>query len=369
MNKIIFIIFISFNLTAQNTEIVIIDRFDSDKNKWSFRTSDDWDCNIQNGKLNMHLISNNFDFIWLLANGIEDIANKAYTEINYDFEIDETDNANSAAGIIFINEVNAKKFESVKLTLNPYSSYFTKSSDSYPNSFFNFGFTHPSKLPKFKNINSVKIILDNRLDADDSSRTKVYVNDDLVIDSDWHISNFNKIGFVIYGNQKVKYDNLIIKQNKETVYVEDAFDFISIDRQLKIDHNGIDEQSLIKYIPIELIDNKNILKTKELIKSLKKNDKCSRFETKTVVFNGKKRELFSFNYGNSIIDFFVDTNKPNPIQVNFLEKDDLETFFKIYSDYNSYRYTDENRSQWPSHPWFSILKDYDSYKATIWRGM
>jgi hypothetical protein len=190
-----------------------------------------------------------------------------------------------------------------------------------------------------------------------------------VFQSIWNISNFNKIGFLAHGLHKSRYDNLVIKQSKEINLVEDVFDYIFINNIQQIDHNGIESESLIKYIPIELIDNQNILSTKDLINSIKTNSKCSNIETKMGDFNGKKREMFSFNYGNSIIEFFMDVDKPNPIEVYFLDKDDLDDFFNVYSDYNSYRYDDENRSQAPQQPFYSILRFNDSYKATIWRGM
>ncbi|TYC14783.1 hypothetical protein ES677_05225 [Bizionia gelidisalsuginis] len=367
MNKYIYIIIIliSCRIIAQDTEIIIIDRFDSNKNNWNFKSSDNWNCDIKNGKLNMQ-INKTYRNIWLIANGIDNLANKTYTEITYDFDIENTENNDFGTGMIFINDLNSKEFENVSLVLNKENSYFVKKSDSYPDAYFNLAL---EKSPIFKNKgNTAKIIFDNRETADKESQIKVFINEKLIIKSNWNISNFNKIGFITYGGTKITYDNLVIKQENKTAYVVDAFDFISLNGNLKMDNNGIDKKTLIEYIPVEIIDNQNILSTKDLIKSLKKNIKCSGIETRKVNFKGQKREMFSFNYGNSLIEFFTDTEKPNPIEINFLEKDDLDDFFKIYADYHSYRY-DENRAQWPSNPWFSILKFNDSYRATIWRGM
>ncbi|SFD41773.1 hypothetical protein [Algibacter pectinivorans] len=362
----ILILLIYFKGISQETQIVHIDRFDNDKNDWGITDTNKWLCKIDNGKL---LIENRLDDIWVYfdAENIKNLPNRAYSEISFDFNITQEDLENGGAGLAFINDMNSKEFESVYLIIQKDISYLSKLSNSYSEG----GFTlnGSSKTPKLQSTNVVKIVLDNQQKSTKSASTKVYINGVLTLESEWNISNFNKIGLISYGQHKTYYDNFVVKQSTELNYVEDAFDYIFIDNQQLIDHNGIETTSLTKYIPIEIVDNQNILSTKDLIKSLKKNNKCSSIETKKVDFNGKKREMFSFNYGNSLIEFFTDTEKPNPIQINFLEKDDLDNFFKIYSDYNSYRNTDKDKSQWASNPWFSILRFDDSFRATIWRGM
>ena len=362
----ILILLIGFKVISQENEIVYIDRFDNDKNDWGITDTNKWLCQIENGKL---LIENKLDDIWVYfdAENIKNLPNRAHSEISFDFNISKLDLENGGAGLAFINDISSKEFESVYLIIRKDVSYLSKLSNSYPEG--NFTLNGPSKTPNLQATNVVKIVLDNQKDSPNSTSTKVYINDVLTLESEWNISNFNKIGFISYGQHKTYYDNLVIKQSPELNYVEDAFDYIFIDNKQQIDHNGIETKTLTKYIPIEIVDNQNILSTKDLIKSLKKNNKCSSIETKKVDFNGKKREMFSFNYGNSLIEFFTDTDKPNPIEINFLEKDDLDAFFKIYSDYNSYRYTDEDKSQLPSHAFYSVLKFEDSYRATIWRGI
>jgi len=351
---------------SQTTNIIHIDRFENDKNNWGLVNSKEEICAIENGKL---IIENKRKNSWTYFSpeNLKDFQNKAYTEISFDFSIAKVDlENNGGVGFLFINSQSNNNFENVRLLITKLDSYFSKSDRLNIND----GFTldNSFKTPNLEKTNSVKIILDNQ-EKTNGKALQLFINNEKVFESTFNISNFNEIGLLSYGLHKTEYDNLVIKQTEEKNYVEDAFDFLSTNGKLVIDHNGIETSHLTKYIPIEIVDNQNILSTKDLIKSLKKNDKCSSFETKNVDFNGKKREMFSFNYGNSLIEFFMDTDKPNPIEINFLEKDDLDVFFKIYSDYNSYRYTDDNRSQWPSHAFYSVLKFEDSYKATIWRGM
>lgn len=368
MNKYILIstILVNCHIIAQNAEIINNDSFDSDKNHWSFNPSDDWNCSIGNGKLNMQ-IKKNFEQIWLIANGIDDLANKVYTEITYDFDIQNTYDY-FGTGMIFVNELNSREFESVKLVLNKQNSYFIKESASYPDSFFYFGISD-SPIFKSKN-NTVKIIFDNREDEEKEkgSQTKVFINGELVVESEWNISNFNKIGFIVSGNNKIQYDNLVIKQDNTINFVDDVFDFIYVDGKLEIDNNGVNLEDLIKYIPIEMVATQNILSTDELIGQLKANKKCSNFEITKRNFGNATREAFSFTYGNSIIEFFIDTIRPNPYKVQFLSEKELNDFFKVFSDYNSYRYNNDQRAQWPSQPMYSIDKSVEYMEANIWRG-
>ena len=90
----------------------------------------------------------------------------------------------------------------------------------------------------------------------------LFINNEKVFESTFNISNFNEIGLLSYGLHKTEYDNLVIKQTEEKNYVEDAFDFLSTNGKLVIDHNGIETSHLTKYIPIEIVDNQNILSTK-----------------------------------------------------------------------------------------------------------
>lgn len=347
---------------SQTTNIIHIDRFENDKNNWGLVNSKEELCAIENGKL---IIENKRKNSWTYFSpeNLKDLQNKAYTEILFDFSIAKVDlEDNGGVGFLFINSHSNKNFENVKLLISQVNSYFDKNGSE--------GFVLDSsfKTPVLENTNSVKIVLDNR-EKPSGKNLQLFINNKKVFESTFNISNFNEIGLLSYGLHKTEYDNLIIKQTEEENYVEDAFDFLSIDGKLVIDHNGIEASDLTKYIPIEIVDNQNILSTKNLIKGLKKNKMCTNIETKKAVFKGKKREMLSFNYGNSLIEFFTDTEIPNPIAINFLEKEDLDDFFKIYSDYNSYRYTDEDKSQWASNPWFSILRFDDSFRATIWRGI
>ncbi len=361
----ILILLIGFKIFSQENQIVYIDRFENDKNDWGLTTSKKWDCAINNGKL---IIENKNDNNWCYfdSKNITNLENKAKTEINFDFQIEGKLTKYGGGGFVFINDKNSQQFERVRLLINSNITYFDKESWAYPDGSYVLG--NSFKTPELKEKNSVRIILNNTKNVKNGEQLIFILNDQRIFSSKWPISNFNKIGFIVQASNRIKYDNLVIKQSKESNLVEDSFDYIFIDNKQHIDHNGIEASTLIEYIPIEIVNNTKILSTKELIKSLKKNNKCSNIETKKVDFKGKKREMFSFNYGNSLIEFFTDTDKPNPIIINFLEIKDLDAFFKIYSDYNSYRY-EGNRAQWPSNPWFSILKDYDSYKATIWRGM
>jgi len=367
IKKIVLIINLLICSTAigQKTNIIHIDRFENDKNNWGLVNNKEETCNIENGKL---IIENKRKNSWTYFSpvNLNDFENKAYTEITFDFSIASTDlEKNGGVGFVFIHNKSNKNFENVRLLITQEISYFLKS--DWKNKDYSFTLDNSFKTPNLSTTNSVKIVLDNRKETNGKS-LQLSINDKIIFESTFNISNFNKIGLLSYGLHKTVYDNLIIKQTEEENYVEDAFDFLSVDGKLVIDHNGIAIDELTKFIPIEIVDNQSILSTKDLIKRVNQNKNCSSIETKKVDFNGKKREMLSFNYGNSLIEFFIDTDKPNPIFINFLEKDDLDKFFKIYSDYNSYRY-EENRAQWPSHPWFSILKDYDSYKATIWKGM
>jgi hypothetical protein len=351
---------------SQETKIIQIDRFENDKNNWGLIDNKEEVCALENGKL---IIENKRKNSWTYFSpeNLKGFQNKAYTEISFDFSIAKVDlENNGGVGFLFINSISNKNFENVRLLIGNKNSYFSKS--DWLNVNDSFTLDNSFKTPKLENTNSVKIVLDNQ-EKPNGENLQLFINNVKVFESNFNISNFNEIGLFSYGLHKTAYDNLVIKQSEEENYVVDAFDFLSTNGKLVIDHNGIETSHLTKYIPIEIVDNQNILSTKDLIKNLKKNSKCSSFEKKRVDFKGKKREMFSFNYGNSLIEFFTDTDKPNPIEINFLEKDDLYDFFKIYSDYNSYRYTDENRSQWPSQTWFSILRFDDSFRATIWRGI
>ncbi|TYB73031.1 hypothetical protein ES676_09745 [Bizionia saleffrena] len=361
----ILIILFCFKGICQESQIIQIDRFDNNKNDWGITDTNKWLCKIENGKLVIeNKVKNNWCYFH--SKNLKNLENKAYTEITFDFQIKSPISEYGGAGIVFINDRNSKEFKRVRLLIREDITYFDKENWSYPNDGYVLG--NSFNTTGLEKNNSVKIILNNSEDIEGKARLIFFLNDEKLYSSNWAISNFNKIGFVVQGLNQFEYDNLIIKQSVEKNYLEDALDYIYIDNKKLIDHNGIDESELIKFIPVELVDNQNILSTKDLIKSLKKNKNCSSIETKKVNFSGKKREMLSFNYGNSLIEFFTDTEKPNPIEINFLEKDDLDDFFKIYADYNSYRY-DKNRAQWPSNPWFSILKFNDSYRATIWRGM
>jgi hypothetical protein len=356
---------IYFKGISQEAQIIQIDRFENNKNDWGITETNKWLCKIENGKL---IIENRVEDNWCYfhSKNLLNLENRVHTEISFNFQIKGKLTKFGGVGFVFINDKNSKKFKRVRLLIREDITFFDKENWSYPNGGYVLGNTF--NTPELQENNSVKIILNNSKDIKDGSSLSLIINNENVYTTNWNISNFNKIGFIVQGLNHIEYDNLIIKQSEEKNFVEDALDYIYIDNKRLVDHNGIEVSELTKFIPVEIVDNLKILSTEDLIKSLNKNIKVSSIATKNVDFNGKKREMFSFNYGNSLIEFYTDTDKPNPIFINFLEKDDLDKFFKIYSDYNSYRY-EEDRAQWPSHPWFSILKDYDSYKTTIWRGM
>ena len=365
-NLLILSLLFCLQVNSQETQILHIDRFDDDKNNWGLTASKKWECTIDSGKL-IILNKNDDNWCYFDSENLINLENKAYTEITFDFQIENVLTELGGAGFVFINDKNSKAFERVRLLIRKDITFFDKESWSYPEG--SFALDSKFSTPKLEEINTVKIVLNNSKNVEKGKELILFLNNEKVFQSSWPISNFNKVGFLVQGLNKVYYDNLVIKQSEEINFIEDAFDYIFIENKKLLDHNGIEVEELISYIPIELVDNQNILNTKELIKSLRKNNKCTSIETKKVDFNGTQKEMFSFNYGNAVIEFFTDSEKPNPINVNFLDIADLKEFFKIYSNYNSYRYSDENNSNWPSNSWFSIYSLEDSYRAAIWRGM
>jgi hypothetical protein len=359
---------ICFQGICQEPQNIQIDRFDNDKNDWGLETSEKWGGSIENGKL---IIENKVehDWIYFYSENLINLENKAYTLITFDFQIDDIENNNGGAGFVFINDKNSEKFERVRLVIQKDYSFFDKHNIAYPDG----GFLFDDKIatPKLRDINNVKIILNNNEDVEKGKKLTLSINGTIIFQSEWAISNFNKIGFISQRLNKTSYDNLVIKQSEEINIVLDAFDLMFIDGKQRLDHNGIETNALLKYIPIEMVDNQNLLSTKELIKSLRNNNKCSSIKTKMGHWGDEKREMLSFSYANNVqIEFFSDSESPNPISVYFLEKDDLDDFFKIYTNYNSYRYTnDEMRSTSPLNPFYSILKFDDTYKVAFWRGM
>lgn len=222
------------------------------------------------------------------------------------------------------------------------------------------------KINQYKDINNVKIILDNKNEKD--NKTKIYLNNELVISNDWVISNFQKIGLASYGLHKTFFDNIIIKQDLTLHYSSDIFDVMKNGDKFEIDHNGVKTDDLLEFIPFQFINIPENITTVSLINKLKSNKDCSNFKTKKVKFNDSERKIISFNYKDVYIDFFIDTNRPNPISIYFLTEESLNRFFYLYVKYNSLRLKN-NIAQWPNNSWYSINKYDESYKAVIWRGM
>jgi hypothetical protein len=345
-----------FQALSQENEMVIIDRFNN-SNDW--KGNSDALVQINDGVLS---IQNQQDVItYVYSYDIDNLQNKAYTEISFDIKISPE---NKWGGFSLISGNS----EFAQLIFRPDLIYLRRYSQSYPDAGFRLA-SSPNNL-SLESANKVKIVLDNKINSTSSKNTKVFINDVLILESEWAISNFNSIAFMCIGIGETIYDNLLIKQSEELSYVEDVFDYIFIDNVRHYDHNGIETKDLTKYIPIELVDEGGIISpTEEIIKSLQKNSKCFNIEIKASDFNSKKREKISFTYENSIIEFFTDTDYPSPIEVYFLDDNDLHDFFLVYSLYHSYRFTDENRSQWPSEPFYSILKQDDFLLSTIWLGM
>lgn len=360
-------ILISCEIVAQNTEIKAIDRFENNKNDWGIIDNNEELCKIYNGKL---IIENRRKNKWtyFASENIKNLENKTYSEISFDFKIDKKDlDKGGGVGFLFINDENSKGFEYVRLLIQKDKSYFKKYNTSYPEAYFYL--TKPFKTPNLIIENNVKIILDNRTETSKNEHLQLYINNELIYNGDWPILNFNKTGFLSYGLHKSFYDNLIIKQSKETVNAVDVFDLGSYGGKLEIDRNGIKLEEILNFIPPAIAKDYNgEMSTVDLISKLKFNPECNYIGEDKVIFGKEKRNIISFSYNEVLIEFFTDKESPNPITLNFLEKSDLDSFFELYKNYNSYRDEGEVAIS-PFNSSYSIFKYYESLQVMIWKGM